>query len=48
MHWRITLKHKQAHTSSGLSGAMSVEIKDEIEIKYGWPERANLLWKLLE
>jgi hypothetical protein len=22
--------------------------KDEIEIEYGWLERANLLWKVLE
>jgi hypothetical protein len=24
------------------------EIKDEIKIEYGWFERANLLWKVLE
>jgi hypothetical protein len=33
----------EAHTSNDLSSALSVEIKDEIEIEYGWPERANLL-----
>ncbi len=27
---------------------MSAEIKDEIKMEYGWPERANLLWKVLE
>jgi hypothetical protein len=27
---------------------LSVEIKDGIEIEYGWPKRANLLWKMLE
>jgi hypothetical protein len=48
MHWRIALKHKQAYASSGLSSALSVEIKDEIKIKYGCPERANLLRKVLE
>jgi hypothetical protein len=24
------------------------EIKDEIKMEYGWPGRANLLWKVLE
>jgi hypothetical protein len=38
----------EAHVSNGLSSALSAEIKDEIEMKYGWPERANLLWKVLE
>jgi hypothetical protein len=27
---------------------LSAEIKDEIEIEYDWPERSNLLWKVLE
>jgi hypothetical protein len=27
---------------------LSAEIKDEIKIEYGWPKRANLLWKVLE
>jgi hypothetical protein len=27
---------------------LSAEIKDEIEMEYGWVERANLLWKVLE
>jgi hypothetical protein len=27
---------------------LSAEIKDEIEIEYDWPKRANLLWKVLE
>ncbi|WP_428025405.1 hypothetical protein, partial [Arcobacter sp.] len=27
---------------------MSAEIKDEMKMKYGWLERANLLWKVLE
>jgi hypothetical protein len=38
----------EAHTSNTLSSALSVEIKDEIEIEYGWLERANLIWKVLE
>jgi hypothetical protein len=38
----------EAHTSNGLSSALSAGIKDEIKIGYGWPERANLLWKVLE
>jgi hypothetical protein len=38
----------KAHTSNGLSSALSVEIKDEIEMEYGWPESANLFWKVLE
>jgi hypothetical protein len=33
----------EAHASNGLSSALSAEIKDEIEIEYGWPERINLL-----
>jgi hypothetical protein len=38
----------KAHTSNGLSSALSAEIKNEVEIEYGWPERANLLWKVSE
>jgi hypothetical protein len=38
----------KAHTSNTLSSAFSAEIKDEIEMEYGWPERANLLWKAFE
>jgi hypothetical protein len=33
----------KAYASNTLSSALSAEIKDEIEIEYGWPERANLL-----
>jgi hypothetical protein len=38
----------KAHASNGLSSAMSIEIKDEIEMEYGWHERANLIWNVLE
>jgi hypothetical protein len=38
----------KAHASNALSSALSVEIKDEIKMEYGWLERANLLWKVLE
>jgi hypothetical protein len=38
----------EAHASNGLSSALSAKIKDEIKMEYGWPERANLLWKVLE
>jgi hypothetical protein len=38
----------KAHTSNALFSAFSTEIKDEIEMLYGLPERANLLWKVLE
>jgi hypothetical protein len=38
----------EAHASNDLSSALSAEIKDEIEIEYGWPERANLFWRVLE
>jgi hypothetical protein len=38
----------KAHTSNGLSCALIAAIKDEIKLEYGWPERANLLWKVLE
>jgi hypothetical protein len=33
----------EAHVSNALSSALSAEIKDEIEMEYGWLERANLL-----
>jgi protein-arginine kinase len=33
----------EAHASNALSSALSIEIKDKIEIKYGLLERANLL-----
>jgi hypothetical protein len=35
----------KAHASNALSSA---EIKDEIKREYGWLERANLLWNVLE
>jgi hypothetical protein len=38
----------KAHTSNGLSSALSAEIKDEVKMEYGWPERVNLLWNVLE
>jgi hypothetical protein len=38
----------EAHTSNGLSSALSAEIKDKVEMEYSWPKRANLLWKVLE
>jgi hypothetical protein len=38
----------EAHTSNSLSSALSAEIKDEIELEYGWSERVNLLWRVLE
>jgi hypothetical protein len=38
----------KAHASNALSSALSAEIKDEIKMEYGWLERANLLWNLLE
>jgi hypothetical protein len=38
----------EAHASNDLSSALSAEIKDEIEMEYGWLKRANLLWKVLE
>jgi hypothetical protein len=27
---------------------LSAEIKNKVKIEYGWPKRANLLWKVLE
>jgi hypothetical protein len=38
----------KTHASNVLSSALSAEIKDKIEMEYGWLERANLLWKVLE
>jgi hypothetical protein len=38
----------ETHTSNVLSSALSVEIKDEIKMEYGWLKRSNLLWKMLE
>jgi hypothetical protein len=38
----------EAHASNGLSSVLSAEIKDKIKMEYDWPERANLLWKVLE
>jgi hypothetical protein len=38
----------EAYASNVLSSVLSAEIKDEIEIEYGWLERANLLWKVLD
>jgi hypothetical protein len=38
----------EAHASNALSSALSTEIKNKVEMEYGWPERANLLWKVLE
>jgi hypothetical protein len=51
MPWRIVFKHKckrNAHASNILSSALSAEIEDINEMKYGLLERANLLWKVLE
>jgi hypothetical protein len=33
----------EAHASNALSSTLSAKIKDEIEMEYGWLERANLL-----
>jgi hypothetical protein len=38
----------KVHASNALSSALSAEIKNEVEMEYGWAERANLLWKVLE
>jgi hypothetical protein len=38
----------EAYASNALSSALSIEIKNEIKMEYGWPKRANLLWKVLE
>jgi hypothetical protein len=33
----------KAHASNALSSVLSTEIKNEVKMEYGWPERANLL-----
>jgi hypothetical protein len=33
----------EAHASNALSSILSAEIKNEVEMEYGWPKRANLL-----
>jgi hypothetical protein len=33
----------KTHTSNALSSVLSAKIEDEIEMVYGWLERANLL-----
>jgi hypothetical protein len=38
----------KAHASNASSSALSTEIKNKVEMEYGWAERANLLWKVLE
>jgi hypothetical protein len=38
----------EAHASNALSSVLNAEIKDNIEMKYGFFERANILWKALE
>jgi hypothetical protein len=38
----------EAHASKSLSSALSAEVKDKIKMEYGFLERANLLWKVLE
>jgi hypothetical protein len=38
----------EANASNDLSSVLSAEIKNEVEMEYGWPERANLLWKVLD
>jgi hypothetical protein len=38
----------EAHTSNCLFSALSAEIKNEVKMECGWPERANLLWKVFE
>jgi hypothetical protein len=40
--------YPKAHASNILSSALSAEIEDINEMKYGLLERANLLWKVLE
>jgi hypothetical protein len=47
-HGQKKCLYLKAHASNALSSALSVEIKDDIEIEYAWLERANLLWKVLE
>jgi hypothetical protein len=38
----------EAHASNDLSSALSVERKNKVKMEYGCPERANLLWKVIE
>jgi hypothetical protein len=38
----------EAHISNALSSVLSAEIKNKVKMEYGWSERANLLWKVLE
>jgi hypothetical protein len=38
----------EGHASNALSSALSAEIKDKIEMEYGWFKRGNLLCKVLE
>jgi hypothetical protein len=38
----------EAHAFNALSSVLSAEVKDLIEMEYGFPESANLLWKALE
>jgi hypothetical protein len=38
----------ETHASNALSSALSTEIKNEVKMEYDWPERTNLLWKVLE
>jgi hypothetical protein len=38
----------EAHAFNVLSSALSAKIKDKIKMEYGWLERINLLWKVLE
>jgi hypothetical protein len=38
----------EAHAFNSLSSALSAEIKNEVKMEYGWPQWANLLWKVLE
>jgi hypothetical protein len=38
----------KAYTYNVLSSVLSTEIKNEVEMEYGWPKRANFLWNVLE
>jgi hypothetical protein len=38
----------EVHAFNALSSILSAEVKDMIEMEYGFPESANLLWKALE
>jgi hypothetical protein len=46
--WQKKCIYLKVHVSNDLSSALSAEIKDEIKMEYGWFERSNLLWKVLE